>query len=147
MDMKVDVVKELWCLSYGVLVKSAPAHEGIEKCYKCSYKKSSRKYLNITKNINELHFKVMCDIDYVWYRCYWEESFEGTYLVCTWNIPVPLQQMRIEGIQSRIYVVSWHAYFKSSFCKAHWIFTWHGKLTKFKEPPISMCILCKVPYQ
>ena len=36
-DMKVDVVKELRCLSYGVLAKSAPAHEGIEKCHKGSY--------------------------------------------------------------------------------------------------------------
>jgi hypothetical protein len=29
--MKVDVVKELGCLSDIVLVKSAPTHEGIEK--------------------------------------------------------------------------------------------------------------------
>jgi len=36
-DMKVDVVKELGCLTYGVFAKSAPAHEGIEKCHKCSY--------------------------------------------------------------------------------------------------------------
>ena len=36
-DMKVYVVKELWCLSYGVLAKSVPAHEGIEKCHKCIY--------------------------------------------------------------------------------------------------------------
>ena len=31
-DIKVDVVQELWCLCYGVLAKSAPAHEGTEKC-------------------------------------------------------------------------------------------------------------------
>ena len=89
---------------------------------------------------------------------YWEESFEGTHLVCTWNFSVPLHQMRIQGRQSRIfrqaysldtwrqgapmYFVSWHAYLKSSHCKAHWIFTWHGQVTKFKEAPISMCILC-----
>ena len=94
----------------------------------------------------------------VWDSFYWEESFEGTHLVCTWNISVPLQQMCIQWKQSRIfrqaysldtwrqgapmYVVSWHAYFKSSHGKAHWIFTWHGQLTKFKEPPNSMCIYC-----
>ena len=41
-----------------------------------------------------------------------------------------------------MYVVSWHAYFKSSHGKADWIFTWHGQLTKFKEPPSHMCIDC-----
>ena len=30
--MKVDVVNELWCLCYGVFAKSAPAHDGTEKC-------------------------------------------------------------------------------------------------------------------
>ena len=66
--------------------------------------------------------------------------------------------MRIQGRQSRIfrqaysldtwwqgapmYVVSWHAYLKSSHGKEHLIFTWHGQVTKFKEPPISMCIYC-----
>ena len=95
----------------------------------------------------------------VWYSFYWEESFEGTHLVCTWNFSVPLHQMRIQRRQSRIirqaysldtwrqgalmYVVSWHAYLKSSLGKAHWIFTWHWLVTKFKEPPISMCIYCE----
>ena len=95
----------------------------------------------------------------VCYSFYWEESFEGTHLVCAWNFSVPLHQMRIQGKQSRIfrqaysldtwrqgapmYVVSWHAYLKSSHGKAHWIFTWHGQLTKFKEPPSSMCIYCE----
>ena len=44
-DMNVDVVKELLCLCYGVFAKSAPAHEGTEKCDKCSYKQSSWKKL------------------------------------------------------------------------------------------------------
>ena len=93
-----------------------------------------------------------------WYSFYLEESFECTHLVCTWNISVPLQQVRLQGKQSRIfrqaysldtwkrgapmYVVSWHAYLKSSHVKAHWIFTLHGQLTNFKEPPSSMCIYC-----
>ena len=59
--MKVDVDKELWCLSYGVLAKSASAHEGIEKCHKCSYNKSSRTYLKITikEHIKVLNFNVI----------------------------------------------------------------------------------------
>ena len=75
----------------------------------------------------------------VWYSFYWEKLFEGTCLVCTWNISILLQQMLIQGDQSRIfrqtfsldswsqgapmYVVSWLAYFKSSHGKAHWIYT------------------------
>ena len=47
-DMKVDVVKELWWLSYGVLTKSAADYEEIGKCHKCSYNESSRTYLKIT---------------------------------------------------------------------------------------------------
>ena len=77
----------------------------------------------------------------VWYSFYWEESFEGTHLVCTWNFSVPLHQMRIQGQRifrqaysldtwrqgALMYVVSWHASFKSSHGKADWIFTWHGE--------------------
>ena len=94
----------------------------------------------------------------VWYSFYSEASFEGTHLVCTWKSLFPLQQMRIQGKQSGIfrqqysldtwrqgalmYVVSWHANLKSSHGKAHWIFTCHGQLAKFKEPPSSMCNYC-----
>ena len=94
----------------------------------------------------------------VWYSFYWEESFEGTHLVCTWNFLVSLHQMCIQRRQSRIfrqayslntwrqgapmYVVSWHDYLKSSHGKAHWIFTLHGQVTKLKVPPISICIYC-----
>ena len=69
----------------------------------------------------------------VWYSFYWEESFEGTHLVCTWNISVLLQQMHIQGEQSRIFiqayyldtwrqgalmsVVLWYAYFKAAMAK------------------------------
>ena len=39
----------------------------------------------------------------VWCRFYWEESFQGTHLGCTWNISVPLQQMNIQGEMSKIF--------------------------------------------
>ena len=95
----------------------------------------------------------------MWYSFYWEKLFEGTQIFCTWNISIPLQQMLIQGEQSRIfktaysldtwrqgapmYVVWCHAYFKSNHGKAHWNFTYHGQWTKLKEPPYSsMCIYC-----
>ena len=90
-----------------------------------------------------------------WYSFYLEESFECTHFVCTWNISVPLQQVRLQGKQLRIFrqtysldtrrqgapmfVVSWHAYFKSSHGKAHWIFTLNGQLREeVKKNPLNL---------
>ena len=89
----------------------------------------------------------------VWDSFYWEESFEGTYLVCTWNLSVPLQKMHIQGEQSSIFSGYLKARGPNVCCvmtcllqKQPWQsrlnLTWHGQLTKFKEPPSHMCIDC-----
>ena len=92
---------------------------------------------------------------------YREELFKGTHLVCTWNILVDLQKMKIQEEHPRIYKqsysldtwrqvapmwdVSWHAYFESSHGNSHLLI--HGMENQLNTKSLHKYLLWVWKYQ
>ena len=64
MDMKADIVKGLGLWVPAELIKSSPAHEGIETSNMCRYKSSPKKHLKDHNNRTHLEITFQC------YQCY-----------------------------------------------------------------------------